>query len=323
MNGGRGTDDAHKVSHWMRWGQYVAAAAAYEAVYEIAYHLSYESFLLTTGLRLACMLLLPQRFWLALALGEAVPLVENALFCAHTFGIPWAVLASVPTVLLWWPVLAPIRRRGALVDACGRARMPVILGATLAVSVITATITTASLVAALLHAPGQWSEDPLRYFAAWLLGAYLGALTLTPVLLALHERYRTLAHLPLGVGVVWRSPLWRDTVAWAAPALGLLTVLSLVLPTGGAQQLVRLALLWPVVGLAWRHGWHGAALGGMGASIALAVTAPDAMDLPTMEVQAILALALTTTLWASARSPRSVVDGTTPPGQADHRAMKR
>ena len=315
MNGRRSTDDARKVSHWMRWGQYVAVAAAYEAVYEIVYHVSYESFLLTTGLRLACMLLLPQRFWLALALGEAVPLVENALFCAHTFGIPWAILASVPTVVLWWPVLASIRRRGALTDARGRVRMPVILGATLAVSVITATIMTASLVTALMHAPGRWSEDPLRYFAAWLLGAYLGALTLTPVLLALHERHRTVAHLPLSARVVWRSPLLRDAVGWAMPALTLITVLASAMPMGGAQQLVRLGLLWPVVGLAWRHGWHGAALGGMGASIALAATAPDAMDTQTMEVQLVLAIALTTTLWVSARLPTPVIDRATPPEQ--------
>lgn len=313
MNGVRGKVQPRVVGHWATWGQYVAVAAAYEAVYEIVYHVSYEQFLLTTGLRLACMLLLPRRFWLALAVGESVPLIENALFCMHTFGVPYAILASVPTVALWWPVLGPIRKRGALFDAGGRVRMPVILGATLAVAVITSTIMTANLVAILLHAPGKWSSDPVHYFVSYLLGAYLGSLTLTPVVLALHERYRALAPQSFAVATVWRSSLLRDMLGWVAPALGLLTWAAIALPSIEARQLAQLALMWPVVGLAWRHGWHGAAFGGMGASIALAVTSPDSMDLPTMEIQIALALVLSATLWASSRMPRRLADMPVPP----------
>ena len=122
-----GNDINRSVAHWHAWGQYVAIAAAYEAVYEITLYLSSPQFLLTTGLRLACMLLLPMRFWPALAIGECVPLLEPAVFSAENFGVAWAILASVPTAALWWPVLKPVRQRGFLHDATARPPLSLLL----------------------------------------------------------------------------------------------------------------------------------------------------------------------------------------------------
>lgn len=302
MNGS--TALSHRTSEvWYRWGQYVAVAAAYEAVYEIAYYLSFQQFLLTTGLRLACMLLLPSRFWPALAIGEAVPLVETAAFCANQFGMLWAILVSVPTVVLWWPLLKPLRRRWALHDASGRISMPVIIGATVSAALITATITTLALVAALAHTPEKWSvTSPTPFFFGYLLGAYLGALTLTPVILALQERYRALQQ-PLRVKLIWRSTLARDMLAWVVPALAVLTCLAIVTDNESIRQITRLALLWPMVGLASRHGWHGTALGGMAASMALALTATGQLDEGALVVQALLASSLTAMLLWKARTP--------------------
>jgi two-component system, NarL family, sensor histidine kinase UhpB len=290
--------------HWNTWGQYVAVAAAYEAVYEIIYYLSFQQFLLTTGLRLACMLLLPPRYWLALAVGESVPLIENAVFCIDNFGTPWAILASIPTVAVWWPLLLRVRRRWGLYDTDGRLRIPVIVGATLGTAVITSAITTATLVAALLHAPGKWPNlSPETFFFGYLLGAYLGALTLTPVVLALKERFRALSPQSLSIATVWRSPLLRDTLGWVAPALAVLAWFALTTPDDGLRQWARFALLWPVIGLAWRYAWHGAAVGGMGASFALALTAKGPLDADTLQVQIVLALVLSATLWVTARVP--------------------
>lgn len=296
-------------AHWDAWGQYVAVAAAYEAVYDIIYHLSFQQFLLTTGLRLACMLLLPPRFWLALAVGESIPLLENALFCLPTFGATWAVLASVPTVALWWPLIAGLRRRYALRDAEGRVCMPLVLSAALGAALITAGITTMTLVAALHHSPGKWPNlSPERFFFSYLLGAYLGALTLTPVLLALRDRFRTLQAAQFNLRILWHSGLLRDTLGWVAPALAALSWFAVVTPHDGLRQLARLALLWPVLAIAWRHGWHGAAVGGMASSVALALTATGPLDPQTLQVQAVLALVLSAALLVTRRMPAPRAD---------------
>lgn len=288
---------------WYTWGQYAAIAAVYEAVYEITYYLSFQQFLLTTGLRLACMLLLPSRFWPALAIGEAVPLVETSLFCADQWGTLWAVLVSVPTVALWWPLLKPLRARWALYDGSGRLRMPVIIGATICASVITATFATVTLVAALTHSPGKWNTiSPVEFFFAYLLGAYLGALTLTPVILALRERFKSLPR-PFRTTVIWRSLLLRDVVSWVLPALAVLACLAVMTDSQSVRHIARLALLWPVFGLSARHGWHGTAVGGMAASFALAVTSTGQLDRSALAVQIVLAIVLSATLLWKARMP--------------------
>jgi glucose-6-phosphate-specific signal transduction histidine kinase len=68
--------------------------------------------------------------------------------------------------------------------------------------------------------------------------------------------------------------------------------------------------------LAWRHGWHGTAVGGMAASIALAVTAPGLLaDPATLRVQAILALVVSGGLlvgaWAAARAKAKATHAST------------
>lgn len=290
-----------RTAPWV-WGQHVAIAAAYGVIYQVALYVSFPQFLLTTGLRLACLLLLPMRYWPAIAIGEGLPLAENAVLCADRFGIPWAILASFPTVALWMPLLKPIRKRWPLFDPDGRLRMPMILVATLGASMITAAITTVTLQAALMHSPGKWPEiSPVDFFFAYVLGAYLGALTLTPVILALHERVRALGDAPLSLSVIWRSALFRDVFWWVFPALTCMAWLAATTHDDTLRQLARLALLWPVLGLAWRHGWHGTAVGGMGASLALAFTAKGLLDPATIQVQVILALALSGTLLVGAR----------------------
>ncbi|HEY4145411.1 MASE1 domain-containing protein [Pinirhizobacter sp.] len=285
------------------WGQHVAIAAAYGVIYQLALHVSFPQFLLTTGLRLACLLLLPVRYWPAIALGEGLPLVENAILCAGKFGIPWAILASVPTVALWMPLLKPLRQRWPLHDPDGHLRMPMILAATLGAAVITAAITTVTLIAALLHTPGKWPDlSPVDFFFAYLLGAYLGALTLTPVILALHERFRALHDARLSIAVIWHSALFRDVLWWVLPALAAMAWLAITTQDDVVRQAARLALLWPVLGLAWRHGWHGTAVGGMAASLALAITAKGLLDPATLQVQVVLAFALSGTLMMGARA---------------------
>lgn len=299
-----------RTAPWV-WGQHIAIASAYAACYELARSVSASQWLLTAGLRLACLLFLPIRYWPALAVGEGLPLIENAILCEPRFGWPWALSASVPMVVLWMAVMKPIRLRWSLFAPDGRVRTEVILVSALACSVITAVSTLMTVLTAMPMAKaGKWSEIPVgHYFWAFVLGAYLGALTLTPIVLALHDRLRDFRSRPVRLHHILQSPLLQETVCWVAPALVGLAWLATIVPNHEVRQIARFGLVWPVGSLAWRHGWHGAAVGGMGASVALAATAEGILDTSTLQIQVILALVFSGALLMSSRvaATRAVV----------------
>lgn len=307
MNGSEGIAATRSAELWQRWGHHLAIAAAYAAVYEVTRHLSFPQWMLTAGLRLACLLLMPVRYWPALALGEGVPLIETAALCVSDFGAAWAVSECVPMILLWMAVLEPVRRHWTLYDERGRLRMPLVLSTALCTAIITAVATLLTALTAIIHTPtGAWPDPGTGwggYLLAYMLAAYLGALTLTPSILALRERYLALGRAPLTLERVWRSALLRDVLGWVLPLLTVMTCLAVHAHDDGLRQVARIALIFPVLGLAWRHGWHGTAVGGMTASVALAITAPGLLaDPATLQVQAILALVVSGTLLVGARS---------------------
>lgn len=291
--------------HWAHWGQHFAIAAAYAACYELARYVSFQQWLLTAGLRLACLLLLPIRFWPALALGEGLPLLEDAILCASKFGTGWALAQSVPMVVLWMALLKPMRHRWELYDASGHVRMPMILAATLGTSIITAISTIIRVMLALQNTPEKWASIvPRDYFFAYLLGAYLGALTLTPLVLALRERMHAHRGEIISLAMIWRNSLLQDTLRWVVPTLVGLVWIVLSTQDEGIRQIARFGLIWPVIGLFWRYGWHGAAVGGMAASIALAITAQGPLDPAAIRIQVILALTISSCLWLGALASR-------------------
>ncbi|PTR34276.1 MASE1 protein [Luteibacter sp. OK325] len=278
------------------WTQMVAAAASYAACYELTRHFSFSHWILPTGLRLACALLVPRRFWPALIIGETLPVLENAALCIPRFGIVWGLLASTPLIAPCMLLVAWIRRYAGIYRDSGEINMPMILFATAGAAVITAVFTEAALLAALASAPGRWPEiDPVAYFFAYLLGAYLGALTLTPTILALRERFARNEHVSWSI--VWASPLARELVFAALPVLLVLT-LGALSSDGHMQQGLRLAMAIPVVVITARHGWRGAAVAGMFASIAMASTSSTLMDPKMIQTQVVLALIVSTSLMA-------------------------
>lgn len=292
----RGADVNGRTAYTATWTQQLAIAGAYAACYELARYASFPHWILTGGLRLAFLLLMPPRFWPALLLGETLPSIENAVLNEPTFGMAWAAAAAVPMALLWIPLVRFMRRRWPLHGTDGNLRIGMLLSATLACAVVNAVATTGELQIALFTNPGTWPEiSAPMYFWAYLLGGYLGALTLTPTILALHERFKAQGSV-FTFAAVWRSPLLRDLMAWAVPVLGGLTWVALATDQETLLQVARLSLVLPVLALAWRHGWHGTAVGGMLASIALAVTGTEFIDPAVIRCQAVLALVISGTL---------------------------
>lgn len=288
--------------HWKAWGQHVAVAAAYAAFYRIAYELSVAHWELTVGFRLCCLLLVPMRLWPALALGEFLPVLENALACFDDFGPAWLLAASVPQIVVCMAGMKPLRQWGALRDPDGRIRMSYVITAALCCALLSALRDTASLWIALMALSKDGSPGPLLSigFSAYLLGGYLGSLTLVPTMLALQDRWRA---TPL-VSAVLRNPLLRDMCIGVVPVLVALTWLANTAEAPGAQQFARLAMILPMVVMAWRHGWHGTAIAGTGASIALALTSHIVRDPAVIYCQIALALVISAGLMVGGkRSP--------------------
>lgn len=281
----------------LAWGRYLAVAGAYAACYELTRNISFSHWMLPAGLRLACLLLVPRRYWPALAIGEALPIGEMAALHATSFGILWACMASVPPILACMPAMAWLRHRFTLLRADGQVNMGMILVATLVCAAVT-TGANALVLSTVSMADGSPAPAiTLPILLAWVLGCYLGALTLTPLILAVRER---IAALPGGT-VTWPalrdSPLLRDALLFVVPCLALLLLVAD--GTGdndGLLTCVRMGMAIPVVLMTLRHGWHGAAVGGMLASVAQASTSFQLQDPAMIRAQAILAFVASTAL---------------------------
>ena len=279
--------------HWKAWGQHLAVIGAYAACYRLAYQLSVSHWELTVGFRLCCLLVVPVRLWPALAFGEFLPSLENALLSMDQFGPAWALAASVPQIVFCMACMKPLRQRWTTWMPDGRIRMSYLVFAALCCALMSALRDTAAVWVALASSSEDWGPDVSVSigFSAYLLGGYLGALTLAPAMLAIQDRIGK-AH---SVTAVWRSPLFRDLLLWVAPALAALAWQATV-HTGFAQQAARLAMVIPVMAMAYRHAWHGAALAGTVASVAMALTSTVVRDPVLIECQVALAFVLSAAL---------------------------
>lgn len=285
------------------WVQLLSVAAAYSACYEIAYHLGDSHWSLTAGLRLACLLLLPQRFWPALALGEFLPLFEVAMLCLSKYGISWALVMSVPTVVLYMAWLKPMRQRWHIKEMNGAPRMGVLVFAALCAALTNAMKDTSAVWTLLASSTKAWPNVSLPVaFSTFMLGAYLGCLTLTPTVLAIFQR-ATVQEPSLKA--FWRSRFLRDCL-WVLPTIAVLMLSENSVTDDGLRQLCRFTMLLPVVLMTYRHGWHGTAIAGLIASAALAFTGHSTRDPAVIQCQVVFGAVISIGLLC-ARKPWQVM----------------
>lgn len=280
------------------WLRHLAVAAAYAAAFALLREISFSHWLLFSGLRLSALLLVPYRYWPALLVGEMAPLGYTSLVCLPELGWLWSLLILVPPIGLAMPVARFCRERLRLFPVKGEVDMGALLLCTLLVSLIWTAANMVVLMAARLPADYPSLSYPLLA-GRWFLGNYLGVLTIVPLVLLVREDlavtpWRQLwARLP-------ENRLFLESVSLLLPSLALLVWLGLV-ATADMRQIARMAMFLPVVGLALRHGWRGAAVGGTAASIAVVLTMPAKYDHGTLLGQVFIAFTITTMLLLGAR----------------------
>jgi glucose-6-phosphate-specific signal transduction histidine kinase len=262
---------------------------------------SWSHWLLFTGYRLSVLLLVPYRYWPALVVGELGPLAFVSFSCLETFGWAWSSVMLVPPIALAMPVVKACRDRLNMIPARGPVRLGAVLGCTLAVSGVWTLANLGALSVA--KAPANFPSIDYGVAAArWFIGNYLGILTVVPLVLMVWEgRARRAGLWRVTVVEVLRNRLAIESMALVIPALALLVWIALESSGEGSRQVARMLMFVPVVGLALRHGWHGAAIGGTLASVAVALTMPALYDTTTLQAEVFVAFAATSMLLFGSR----------------------
>ena len=296
------------------WLQHTAVAVAYALGYALLRQISWSHWVLFAGYRLSVLMLTPYRYWPALIVGELGPVGYTSLSCLETFGWLWSSVMIVPPIALAMPAVKFCRERLGMMPAKGQVQMGIVLSCTLVVSAIWTLANAAALSVAQLppHAP---AIDYGVELSRWFVGNFLGILTVVPLVLLVRGAW------PKHANTLWatclqvlRSRLVLETFGLLIPALALLVWIGVDARSEGSRQVAQMLMFLPVIALALRHGWHGAAIGGTVASLCIVLTMPEHYDTNTLQSEVFVAFAISSMLlfgsritalhWAHKQQPR-------------------
>ncbi|HEX7816206.1 MASE1 domain-containing protein [Dyella sp.] len=281
------------------WLQQGLVALGYAAAYGLLQKVSFAHWVLFAGFRLMALIFVPRRYWAAMAIGELGPVGYVVIKCLDQFGWAWAVLMMVPSpIVLAMPITHWCQGTLRMFPPRGDVRIGVLLLNMLLAAIAWTGINLLCLLVMRVQ-PG-YNLDYLTVTARWFVGYFLGALTVVPLAVLLRQAWRSSV-----AGERWRrvwdSRLFLETTFLLVPTLCFLLWVSSHADSESARQAARMAMFLPVVFLALRYGWQGAALGGALASVAEVMTMPAHNDPAAVQAEVFMAFAITTMLMLGSR----------------------
>ena len=287
---------------WERaWVRHVAVAFGYGIAHVAFREASYAQWAINCGLRLTLLLLAPFRYWPALFVGEEAFYLAIGYICSGTWGVQWGLACAVPGIAYVAPVIYWVRKRWPpVLKNATHINMGRLLSCALLASVAV-TLRDLSLFLVIKNLPAKYVVDYYTLASDYFIGSYLGILTVTPLLLLAYQK---------GIGKKWaelHNKVANSRLAFESICLGLPVLLFLLWvglnasPHAPARQMAQVAMFLPVVWLAFRHGWQGAAVGGAAASCAVMILMPKVWDPVTVQAEAVVAFAISTMLIMGAR----------------------
>lgn len=279
------------------WRKHLAVAVGYGLGVWLVEHLNIPHFMLVCGLNMAVLLLTPYRYWPSLAVAQSIAQLPVAIACASSFGVLWSSFMLIPSLLFMGPVVYYFRERAHLFDRKGDVHIGKLLFCALLVAIVIMGLNEVQFATVVYPAGVQ----PMRYdnlAAQWILGNFIGVLTVVPTVLAARQSIRQHGWRSLLV-TISESRATFESVFFIVPVLALLIWVGFTEPN--LRGLAQVAMFVPVVWLALRHGWQGAALGGTVASLALVWLMPERYDYTTIQAEVMLAFAVCTMLLLGAR----------------------
>jgi hypothetical protein len=297
--------------HRQEWGMQLVVLVFYATLFELLRPLAHAPWMVLAGLRLGCLLMVPRRYWLAMAAGECLSGLHVNLQCAYDYGYLWAVLRSVPPILYAMPIVGWFHARNAIFPARGGVAIGSLL---LCVTAVAATWATVSF--GLLGLMTESHDGPhvvlnSRQLIGYLLGNYLGCLTFVPLVPMIELDLRR-GQLLDRVGRAVESPAFWEALLLLVPVIAVAASVSPGTWEGlfgldarddhaYVQWAARTSMFVPIFWLAMNRGWRPVAFGcslAIGSIAATMVALPDPSVLMT---EAVLAIAVTCLMLMGAR----------------------
>jgi two-component system, NarL family, sensor histidine kinase FusK len=274
------------------WLTQMFVAAGYALAYLTVRPFSDAQWTLTSGLRVACLLLVPYRFWPALVLGEVFPLT----YWNHQEGVElgwvWMVLASVPPIIVGMPIVWWCRHRLALFPSRRLINIGALLQCLLFLSTAWAFISyLLYLTASPSHYESEMAAAPAIGTVMYFLGNYLGMVAILPwALLARLEPWQ--GQLCFKLKQLFASRMSRDIFSFVLPSMGAFFALSYV-DHDGIGKVARAAMLLPVAWLTLKHGWRASLLGSTFVVTCVCMLFACKPDEEMLQVQSYVVIAVT------------------------------
>lgn len=284
------------------WAGTVLRQALVAAVYLAALFLfravSIQHWFILTGFHLVALMLVPYRYWPALFIADTASQAYVSYAYLDQYGLLWAVLNTIPALTYEAPVVWWFRERRRLFPTRGTVNMPMFVLCALIVAVIS-TVETIGQVRFATLPPGYVIHYGV-VTARMVLGNFMGVLTVAPVTLVVHQSFAA-------ADFQWRRWLRAllESRFLVEGALGVFPVIAFLVWLGDHNPEIRamaqMAMFLPVIFMAFRHGWQGAAVAGTLASLGIVTLMPATDDPVTMQAEALVAMAVSTMLLMGAR----------------------
>jgi two-component system, NarL family, sensor histidine kinase FusK len=247
------------VSRKNEWPIQVGIAIGYALFYLLIHPLSTSAWPVHAGIRLACLLMLPYRFWPALLIGEALPNFYEVYPCLDSLGRAWVIARSVPPILPIMPIVWWCREQMPPFPAKHLVDIKALFICILLCSVGGMLYSSAAYA---VTAPNPFTLKYSGPVAAvcFLLGPYLAMLTVMPWAVMARLDYRP-GHFLKHLRQIVSSRLFMDTVALLIPGIVVLAWLR-AHAKDPYDQIATLAMFLPMAWLTLKHGWRAAAVGG-------------------------------------------------------------
>jgi glucose-6-phosphate-specific signal transduction histidine kinase len=246
------------------WLLQLGVAVGYGVLYFAIHPLSSSYWPIHAGIRLACLLLIPYRFWPALLIGEAVPNGYAVFPCLDSLGPTWVAIRAIPPFATAMPVVWACRKWLPPFPSRDLVDIKALLICGLLVS------TTGMGYSTIAHAVEEHPTTPFAPISAlgFFLGPYLAILSIVPWVLMVKINYQQ-GRLREQLERILISRLFWDTVALAVPAFAVLTWMNYA-GNDQVKQIASLAMFLPIAWLTLKHGWRATAVA---APLAIACTA--------------------------------------------------
>ena len=258
------------------WLLQPGVAVGYLLLYLAVHPFSTAHWPIHAGVRLACLLLLPYRYWPALYIGEALPNAYEVLPCTD-LGTAWIAFRCIPPFtavmpIVWWcrTKFPPLPSKSEhVVDV--KALLTCILLVSLGSMVYS---WTAACFAKTVEGPFA----PLSWLVDFFFGPYLAIVSVVPWVLIAWLDSRP-GHVREQIQKMLASRLAVDTAGLLIPSVCLLAWLN---QTGSEQTslIATIAMALPMAWLTLKHGWRAVAISAplVIACISIPLTPEEAPD---------------------------------------------